>query len=123
MESRYSMKNVEFYSKNKGDLFQKITMLINSNDIETKYKDALSSWMKWFEFNYDRINLPVIQEISLFYRAYYESPNTFAIQLWKEESGISVCKGTVYSNSPINDQNGYIDLLNISHDTTYLPVN
>lgn len=95
------MDKIGLYSKDKSELFEKIKMLIEDENLNDFYREGLQDWMKWFRYNYDKIILKKIDDNKFFYRAYYEEPNFYSIQLWAKNGDMIVCVANLYANKNI----------------------
>lgn len=94
------MSFINIYSQTKKDLNEKIIKLINSKKKEKKYKNALEEWHNWFMLIYEDIEFPKLEK-NEFFRAFYQSPSYFSIQVWKKSSideKFRIYSYTLYSN-------------------------
>ena len=95
------------FAKTKDDLVEKIKTIVGNMEIPENVRNSFVGWLAWFEAA--NIDLPEIQEESLFYRAFtIPNENFFAVQIWEKHPDTSQnlvrCIKTWYANKP-NIQN------------------
>lgn len=93
------------FSQSKKELEDKIKFYIeNDSEIDEYHKKSLSKWNEWFYSNYDKIELCNLQN-NMFYRAYFEEPDIYGIQLWEDEGEYYVWNTNLYVNKDL-EENG-----------------